>query len=56
MLLNELLEFAASHSKRLESELVSRGVATIYCDECGADTVPVEGGSCELCGHWQMID
>src|SRR5208337_949018 len=25
-------------------------------DACGELTVPMRGGSCELCGHWQGVD
>jgi hypothetical protein len=49
MLLNELHDFAKVHGARIGARL--RGKATC-CDECGELTVPFEGRSCELCGHW----
>jgi hypothetical protein len=56
MLLNELYEFARAHGKRLEQRLHGRGENPIACDECGEVTIPLRGGSCELCGHWQSLD
>jgi hypothetical protein len=56
MLLEALYEFARSHGERLEARLRSKGGIPQCCDECGALTVPMCGGSCELCGHWQSIE
>lgn len=56
MLLNEVYEFAASHGRRMEEKLRSRGDYPSCCDQCGELTVPAHGGSCELCGHWQSVD
>lgn len=55
-LLNELHEFATSHGARLEARLRAKGEYPTCCDECGALAVPMWGGSCELCGHWQAIE
>lgn len=55
-LLDELYEFARSHGARLEARLRSKGEYPQCCDECSELTVPMRGGSCELCGHWQAID
>jgi hypothetical protein len=56
MLIEELNEFARSHGARLEARQRARGEYPQCCDECGELTVPTCGGSCELCGHWQLID
>lgn len=56
MLLNELYEFAKAHGARLEAQFRSEGKYSSCCDECGELTVPTEGGSCKLCGHWQSIE
>ena len=56
MLLNELYEFAKAHGARLEARLQAKGEYPTCCDECGELTVPMRGGSCELCGHWQSIE
>lgn len=56
MLLDELYEFARAHGARLEARLRAKGEYPSCCDECGELTVPMRGGSCELCGHWQSIE
>lgn len=56
MLLEAIYGFARSHGKRLEARLRTEGESPQCCDECGELTVPMRGGSCELCGHWQSID
>jgi hypothetical protein len=56
MLLEAVYDFARSHGKRLEARLRAKGDFPQCCDECGELTVPLSGGSCELCGHWQSID
>ena len=56
MLINELYEFARAHGARLEARLRAKGECPTCCDECGELTVPMWGGSCELCGHWQSVD
>ena len=54
-LLNELYEFAQAHGSRLERRLQNEGQHPVACDECGELTVPLTGGSCELCGHWPSV-
>ncbi len=56
MLLNELYEFTKAHGVRLEARFRAKGEYPTCCDECGELTVPMWGGSCELCGHWQSIE
>jgi hypothetical protein len=56
MLLEAVYDFARSHGKRLEARLRTEGGFPQCCDECGELTVPMRGGSCELCGHWQSIE
>jgi len=56
MLLDELYEFARAHGARLEAKLRAMGEYPSCCDACGELTVPLRGGSCELCGHWQSVD
>lgn len=56
MLRDELYEFAHIHGARLAASLRAKGEHPQCCDECGELTVPMRGGSCELCGHWQSID
>ncbi|MDT3735159.1 MAG: hypothetical protein ROZ00_02925 [Denitratisoma sp.] len=56
MLLNELWEFAKAHGARLEARLRAKGDYPTRCDKCDEHTVPMRGGSCELCGHWQAIE
>ncbi len=56
MLRDELYESARIHGARFEARLRAMGEYSQCCDECGELTVPMRGGSCELCGHWQSID
>lgn len=56
MLLTELHEFTRAHSERVEARLRTNREYPECCDECGELTVPMRGGSCELCGHWQFLD
>ncbi len=56
VLLNELNEFNSAHGARLEASFRAQGVSAVECDECGAQTVPWQGGACELCGHWQSME
>lgn len=56
MLRSELYEFSKAHVARLEARFRAKGEYASCCDECGELTVPMRGGSCELCGHWQSID
>jgi hypothetical protein len=55
MLVGELNDFAMAHAVRLEARMRAKGGFT-HCDQCGCETVPMDGGSCALCGHWQSID
>jgi hypothetical protein len=52
-LIDDLREFAEAHGRRIETRLEAQGTPTTYCDRCETPTVPIFGGSCELCGHWQ---
>ena len=56
MLLDELYQFAQAHGARLEARMRAKGEYPQCCDECSELTVPMRGGSCELCGHWQSVD
>jgi hypothetical protein len=56
LLLNELYDFARAHGRRIEAQLRQRGDLPSECESCGEITVPMRGGSCELCGHWQQIE
>lgn len=56
MLLDELYAFSKAHGARLEARFLAKGEYPTCCDECGELTVPIRGGSCELCGHWQSIE
>jgi hypothetical protein len=56
VLLDELYEFSRAHGARLEAKLRAQGDYPSICDVCEQLTVPMRGGSCELCGHWQSID
>jgi hypothetical protein len=55
-LLSELNEFTYAHGKRIAARYERESKFTVYCDQCGVDSVPWNGGSCELCGHWQEVD
>jgi hypothetical protein len=55
-LINELYDFVRAHGARLEAKLRENGEYPSCCDACGELTVPMRGGSCELCGHWQDVD
>jgi hypothetical protein len=55
-LLRELSEFTHVHGQRIAARHRREGSFTIYCDECEVESVPSGGGSCELCGHWQVDD
>lgn len=56
MLLDELYAFSKAHGARLEAKFLAKGEYPNCCDKCGELTVPMRGGSCELCGHWQFIE
>ena len=56
MLIDELYEFVRAHGARMETKLRAKGEFPSCCDACGEFTVPMRGGSCELCGHWQDVD
>ena len=56
MLLNEISEFRSSYGARLENRFRIKGEHPQCCDDCGELTVPISGGTCELCGHSQSID
>jgi hypothetical protein len=53
-LLRQLNEFTRAHGRRIAARYEKEGKFTIVCDECEGDSVPWDGGSCELCGHWQV--
>lgn len=55
-LIDELYDFVRAHGARLEAKLREKGEYPSCCDACGELTVPMRGGSCELCGHWQDVD
>ena len=55
MLLDELYQFAQAHGARLEARMRAKGEYPQCCDECSELTVPMRGGSCEFCGHWQSV-
>ncbi len=55
-LIDELYDFVRAHGARIETKLRARGEFPSCCDTCGELTVPMRGGSCELCGHWQGVD
>lgn len=55
-LLDELYEFKRAHGSPVAVRFVKKGQASVQCDECGEETVPGDGGSCQLCGHWQEVE
>jgi len=55
-LIDELYDFVHAHGARIEAKLREKGEYPSCCDACGELTVPMRGGSCELCGHWQAVD
>jgi hypothetical protein len=56
MLVEELYTFASAHGARIQAKLEAKGDCPAPCDACGQATVPMGGGSCELCGHWQEVE
>lgn len=56
VLIDELYEFARAHGARIEAQLQKEGKHPVCCESCEELTVPLFGGSCELCGHWQATD
>lgn len=56
MLIDDLYDFVRAHGARMEAKLREKGECPCCCDACGELTVPMRGGSCELCGHWQDVD
>jgi len=56
ILIDDLYEFSKSHGARIEAKLEKQGKHPVFCDSCCELTVPIFGGSCELCGHWQEVD
>ena len=55
-LIDELNDFVRAHGARIEANLIEKSEFPTCCDACGELTVPMRGGSCELCGHWQAVD
>ena len=51
-LIAELTEFSRSHGVRIRQKMEAQGVLVAQCAFCENDTVPIAGGACELCGHW----
>ena len=56
MLIQELYAFARAHGARIEAKFRAKGEYSSYCDACDQPTIPMRGGSCELCGHWQDVE
>jgi hypothetical protein len=56
MLIEELYDFVRAHGRRIEAKLMKMGEYPSCCDSCGEQTIPMRGGSCEICGHWQEVD
>ncbi len=56
MLIDDLYEFVHAHGARMETKLREKGECPCCCDSCGELTVPMRGGSCQLCGHWQDVE
>jgi hypothetical protein len=54
-LIEESPAFVLAHGARIEAKLRAKGKYPSHCDNCGQQTVPMDGGSCELCGHWQDV-
>jgi hypothetical protein len=54
--IEELYDFVRAHGARIEAKLIAKGEYPSRCDACGELTVPIGGGSCALCGHWQDVD
>lgn len=55
-LIEEMYDFDRAHGARLEAKLREQGEFPSCCDACGELTIPMLGGSCVLCGHWQDVD
>jgi hypothetical protein len=55
-LIEELYEFVRAHGARIEAKFIEKSEYPSCCEVCGELTVPMDGGSCELCGHWQDVD
>jgi hypothetical protein len=56
VLIGELSEFVRAHGARIEAKFIEKGEYPSSCEDCGELTVPMSGGCCELCGHWQVGD
>ncbi len=54
-LIEESPAFILAHGARIEAKLRAKGKYPSHCDNCGQQTVPMDGGSFELCGHWQDV-
>ena len=54
-LIDELHEFVQAYGARFEAKLKEKDEYPSGCDACGELTVPMRGGSCDLCGHWQDV-
>lgn len=52
VLLQELTDFVRAHGKRIAERLQEGGEHPEFCEKCEEYTVPSDGGSCVLCGHW----
>lgn len=51
-LISELTEFSRSHGQRIQAKIQAQGVSVERCSYCSNQTVPIQGGACEVCGHW----
>lgn len=56
MLIGELTEFSQNHAVRIRKKMETNELLVAECEFCENDTVPLTGGACELCGHWNNFD
>lgn len=56
MLIGELTEFSQNHGIRIRKKMEADGLLVATCEFCENMTVPLIGGACELCGHWNYFD
>ena len=54
--IEDMYQFAGAYGDRIAQRQRDAGGWTVYCDECQQETVPIGGGVCLLCGHWQDDD
>jgi len=55
-LMSNNYEFAKAHNARYQDALADSSNLFMACTFCGALAVSLSGGSCSICGHWNILE